>query len=310
LRLPLSSDGGYLDVARKAIGQPFRISSAPEITLETGAELRNGIIKYSLFAATEAAGLPDNIATQLTDLFGAEIDFHADLRPGDTFSVVYETFYDKGVSTRAGRILAAEFINRGQRHTVFRHTTSDGKSDYYSSAGQSLRSTFLRSPLEFTKVTSSFGRRLHPVFGGWRNHQGVDFGAPTGTPVRATSGGEVSFVGYQSGYGNIVVLKHKGNVSTAYAHLSAFAPGLRAGDAVEQGETIGRVGATGRVSGPHLHYEFRINDVAQNPMTVTLPSSTPLSGAELARFRENTRLLLAHLALLNNRVASSDETRR
>ncbi|MDR1062589.1 MAG: M23 family metallopeptidase [Azoarcus sp.] len=307
LRLPLSSDGGYLDVAREALDQPFRVSHLPEIALETGIEMRNGVIKYSLFAATEAADLPDNVATQLTDLFGTEIDFHADLRPGDTFSVIYETLYDKGISARAGRIIAAEFINQGRRHAVFRHTTSDGKSDYYSSAGQSLRSTFLRSPLEFTKVTSGFGRRLHPVFGSWRNHQGVDFGAPAGTPVRATSGGEVSFVGNQGGYGNIVILKHKGNVSTAYAHLSAFAPGLRVGDTVDQGETIGRVGATGRVSGPHLHYEFRIDNVAQNPMTVALTSPAPLTGKELIRFRENARLLHKHLALLSYRVAASDD---
>ncbi|MDR1462581.1 MAG: M23 family metallopeptidase [Azoarcus sp.] len=308
LRLPLSPDGGYLNVARDAPNQSFQVTHSPETALEAGIEMRNGVIKYSLFAATEAAELPDNVASQLTDLFGTEIDFHADLRPGDTFSVIYETFYDKGISTRAGRIIAAEFINQGRRYAVFRHTTSDGKSDYYSSTGQRLRSTFLRSPLEFTKVTSGFGRRLHPVFGNWRNHQGVDFGAPTGTPVRATSGGEVSFVGYQSGYGNIVVLKHKGNVSTAYAHLSAFAPNLRPGDAIEQGETIGRVGATGRVSGPHLHYEFRIDNVAQNPMTVALPSSLPLAGKELSLFRENARLLHRHLALLGYRAEASDET--
>ncbi|MDR2092161.1 MAG: M23 family metallopeptidase [Azoarcus sp.] len=307
LRLPQSSDGVYLDVSRDAPDQPFRVSQSPEIALETGIEMRSGTIKYSLFAATEAANLPDNIATQLTDLFGTEIDFHADLRPGDTFSVIYETFYDKGISARTGRIIAAEFINQNRRHAVFRHTAPDGRSDYYTSNGQSLRSTFLRSPLEFTKVTSGFGRRLHPVFGGWRNHQGVDFGAPSGTPVRATSGGEVSFVGYQGGYGNIVVLKHKGNVSTAYAHLSAFAPSLRVGNTVEQGETIGRVGATGRVSGPHLHYEFRIDNVAQNPMTVALPAPAPLSGKELARFRENARLLHRHLALLGYRIAASDE---
>ena len=269
--------------------------------------MRQGVIRHSLFAATEAAGLPDNVATQLTNLFGTEIDFHADLRPGDTFGVIYETFPDDhGVPSRPGRILAAEFINRGQRHAVFRHAAASGP-EYYSSTGQSLRSAFLRSPLEFSRVTSSFGRRLHPVLGRWRNHQGVDFGAPTGTPVRATSDGVVSFIGAQGGYGNLVVLRHRGNVSTAYAHMSAFASGLRVGDAVEQGETIGRVGATGRVSGPHLHYEFRINDVAQNPMTVTLPAAAPLAGRELVRFRENTRLLLAQLALLNYRVAANDK---
>lgn len=307
LRLPLASGEGYLDVGRSAPGQPLQVSRTPDAAVAAGIEMRHGVIKHSLFAATEAAGLPDNVATQLTNLFGTEIDFHADLRPGDTFSVIYETFHDDhGVPTRPGRILAAEFINQGQRHAVFRHTTASGP-EYYSSTGQSLRSAFLRSPLEFSKVTSSFGRRLHPVLGHWRNHQGVDFGAPTGTPVRATSDGVVSFIGTQGGYGNIVVLRHRGKISTAYAHMSAFAPGLRVGDAVEQGETIGRVGSSGRVSGPHLHYEFRVDNVAQNPMTVALPATEPLAGKELARFRENTRPLLTQLALLDYRIAANDE---
>ncbi|MDR3214594.1 MAG: M23 family metallopeptidase [Azoarcus sp.] len=308
LCLPLASSDGYLEVARAALDKPLRIATVPNAALTAGVEMRTGVIKHSLFAATEAANLPDSVAAQLTDLFGTDIDFHADLQPGDTFSVIYETFYgDHGIPLRPGRILAAEFINQGKRYAVFRHTTSSGGSEYYSSTGQGLRSTFLRSPLEFTRITSSFGRRLHPVLGNWRNHQGVDFGAPIGTPVRAASDGVVSFIGTQGGYGNIVVLKHQNNVSTAYAHLSAFAPDLHIGDAVTQGENIGQVGATGRVSGPHLHYEFRINDVAQNPMTVALPGATPLTGKELARFRENTRPLLAQLALLNYRIAANDE---
>ncbi|MDR1853441.1 MAG: M23 family metallopeptidase [Azoarcus sp.] len=306
LRLPLSNGEDSLEVTRKAVEQPFRIVSASAVSVETGTEMRNGVIQRSLFAATEAAGLPDSVATQLADLFGGNIDFHSDLHPGDTFSVIYETFYHRGAPARAGRILAAEFVNRGKRYTVFRHTAADGSSSYYTNAGQSLKRSFLRTPLEYTRVTSGFGRRLHPVHGGWRNHNGVDFGAPIGTPVRATSDGTVSYIGWQSGYGKVVVLQHNNNISTVYAHLNSYAPNLRVGDTVEQGEFIARVGATGRVTGPHLHYEFRVGDVAQNPMTVALPDAMPLDGKELARFRQNTRGLLERLAMLNYRVASAN----
>ncbi|MCL2591123.1 MAG: peptidoglycan DD-metalloendopeptidase family protein [Betaproteobacteria bacterium] len=305
MRLPATSIGNSVEISRNADNQPFRVSNTP-ITLESGTEMRRGVITNSLFAATEAAGLPDSIATQLTDLFGTEIDFHTDLRPGDTFSVIYQTTYDRGAPAQAGRILAAEFINQGVRYTVFLHTSVNGHSEYYKSTGQSLRSSFLRSPLEFSRVTSTFGRRVHPVLGSWHNHSGVDFGAPVGTPVRATSDGEVVFIGRYGGYGKFIVLKHRDNISTAYAHLNAFAPGLSVGETVRQGEIIGEVGATGRVTAPHLHYEFRINDIAQNPMTAVLPNSEPLRGNELARFRENTRLQLARLELLNHHIAANE----
>jgi murein DD-endopeptidase MepM/ murein hydrolase activator NlpD len=309
MRLPLSPTGDdYLTLTRAAAGQAFSLSHAAEAVRETITEMRNGVIKHSLFSATEAAGLPDNVAMQLADLFGTEIDFHSDLQRGDTFSVIYETFFDQGAPTRAGKILAAEFINQGKRHTVIRHTLPNGKSEYYSSDGKSLKSSFLRSPLEFSRVTSNFGRRLHPVLLNWRDHRGVDFGAPVGTPVRATSDGVVTFVGNQSGYGNLIVLKHSGNVSTAYAHLSAFTPNLRVGNTIEQGQTIGRVGATGRVTGPHLHYEVRINNVAYDPLTIDLPQTVPLIGKELVRFRAQAQTLLAQLALLDYRLASNDIT--
>ena len=308
LRLPLSPEGGAITVSRNATNQPFQVTSSSDAALETVTEMRNGVIRESLFAATEAAGIPNDIATQLTDLFGTEIDFHNDLQEGDTFSVIYESFQDHGVSVRAGHILAAEFVNQGKRYALFRHTFPDGSAEYYTSVGRSPRSTFLRSPLEFSRVTSGFGRRMHPVLHNWRDHSGVDFGAPTGTPVRAASDGVIGFVGRQGGYGNVVVLRHKGDISTVYAHLSAFAPGMRIGNVVEKGEMIGRVGATGRVTAPHLHYEIRIDDVAKNPMTVTLPAAPPLKGRELALFQENTRSLLGQLGLLNYRIVSREET--
>ena len=312
LRLPITSSGDSIEVSRNANDQPFQVFNTT-VALENGTEMRRGSITSSLFAATEAAGLPDSIATQLTDLFGTEIDFHTDLRAGDTFSVIYQTTYDRGTPTHVGRVLAAEFVNQGVRHAVFLHTSANGHSEYYKSNGQSLRNSFLRSPLEFSRVTSTFGSRVHPVMGKWHNHDGVDFGAPVGTPVRATADGEVTFIGRYGGYGKFIVLKHRDNISTAYAHLNAFAPGLSIGETVRQGEIIGEVGATGRVTAAHLHYEFRVNDVAQNPMTVVLPNSQPLLGEELARFRENTRLQLARLGLLNHRIASNnheDSTRK
>jgi murein DD-endopeptidase MepM/ murein hydrolase activator NlpD len=302
LRLPISPDGGTITVSRRAINQPFHVSSSSDATLEPVTEMRNGVIRESLFAATEAAGIPNEIAMQFADLFGTEIDFHNDLQEGDTFSVIYESLQNRGIPVRTGHILAAEFVNQGKRYTLFRHTFPDGSAEYYTNAGHSTRSTFLRSPLEFSRVTSGFGRRMHPVLHNWRDHSGVDFGAPTGTPVRAASDGVIGFVGRQGGYGNVVILRHKGDISTIYAHLSAFAPDMRVGNVVEKGETIGKVGATGRVTAPHLHYEIRINDIAQNPMTVMLPSAPPLKGREFALFQENTRPLLDQLGLLNYRV--------
>ena len=309
LRLPLAPEGNSITVSRNATNQPFQVSSSTDATLETVTEMRNGIIRESLFTATEAAGIPNDIAVQLTDLFSTEIDFHSDLQEGDTFSVIYESLQDHGVPVRAGHILAAEFINQGKHYALFRHTFPDGSAEYYTNEGHSTRSTFLRSPLEFSRVTSGFGRRMHPVLHNWRNHSGVDFGAPTGTPVRAASDGVIGFVGRQGGYGNVVILRHKGDISTVYAHLSAFAPDMRIGNVVEKGEVIGKVGATGRVTAPHLHYEIRIDDIAQNPVTVTLPAAPPLKGRELALFQENTRSLLGQLGLLNYRIVAKEEIR-
>jgi murein DD-endopeptidase MepM/ murein hydrolase activator NlpD len=305
MRLPITADGNSVEISRNPADQSFQISNTT-VALENGTEMRSGVITHSLFAATEAAGLPDSIAMQLADLFGTEIDFHSDLRSGDTFAVIYQTTYDRGAPAQAGRVLAAEFVNQGVRYAVFLHTMSNGHSEYYKSSGESLRSSFLRSPLEFSRVTSNFGRRVHPVLGSWHSHNGVDFGAPIGTPVRATSDGEVTFIGRYGGYGKLLVLKHRDNISTAYAHMNAFAPGLSLGETVRQGEIIGEVGATGRVTAPHLHYEVRINDVAQNPMTLVLPHSEPLRGKELVRFRENTRIQLARLELLNHRIVSNE----
>lgn len=303
LSLPLAQNGERLTVERGDSG--LRIRADQQEALATIVEMRAGTIRHSLFGTTDAIGLPDSVATKLADLFGTEIDFHTDLRKGDQFSVVYETVYDQGVPIRTGRVLAAEFINQGKRHVVVLYAGASGKEQYYSEDGRSLRQAFLRSPLEFSRVTSSFGRRLHPIHNNWRNHDGVDFGAPTGTPVKATSDGVVEFVGTQRGYGNIVVLKHRGKYDTAYGHLNAFAAKLRKGQAVDQGDIIGYVGSTGWATGPHLHYEVRVNDVPQDPMKIALPTADPLGAQEITAFRAATAPQLQRLALLNNTAVAS-----
>ncbi|HQZ01092.1 MAG TPA: peptidoglycan DD-metalloendopeptidase family protein [Thauera sp.] len=272
----------------------------------TLVEMRSGVIRSSLYGATDEAGIPDSVATQMAEIFGTEIDFHTDLRKDDRFNVIYEAIYEDGNAVRAGRILAAEFINQGRRHAVVLYRSPSGKDQYFTDDGRSLRQGFLRSPLEFTRISSSFGRRLHPIKNNWRDHKGTDFAAATGTPVKATSDGVIDFAATQRGYGNIVVLKHRGNISTAYAHLNGFAKGMRKGTEVSQGDIIGYVGMTGWSTGPHLHYEVRFNNVAQNPMTVQLPMADALSPKELTAFFRDTSELRNRFALLNYELASAD----
>ncbi len=272
----------------------------------TLVEMRSGVIRSSLYGATDEAGIPDSVATQMAEIFGTEIDFHTDLRKDDRFNVIYEAIYEDGNAVRAGRILAAEFINQGRRHAVVLYRSPSDKDQYFTDDGRSLRQGFLRSPLEFTRISSSFGRRLHPIKNNWRDHKGTDFAAATGTPVKATSDGVIDFAATQRGYGNIVVLKHRGNISTAYAHLNGFAKGMRKGTEVSQGDIIGYVGMTGWSTGPHLHYEVRFNNVAQNPMTVQLPMADALSPKELTAFFRDTSELRNRFALLNYELASAD----
>ena len=299
LNLPVTASAQL--VIERSSGEPgFRIRQTEVSAANTVVEMRSGVIRSSLFAATDAAELPDAIANRIVDLFGTEIDFHSDLRKGDRFSVIYEAIHDRGALVGTGRVLAAEFINQDKRHLVVLH--QNGKeAQYYSADGRSLRQAFLRSPLEFSRVTSNFGQRVHPIHNDVRDHHGVDFGAPTGTPVKATSDGTVDFFGFKSGYGNMVMLRHRGKVSTVYAHLNGFAARLKRNQTVSQGEVIGFVGATGWATGPHLHYEVRINDRPQDPIRMALPMAAPLAGRELDNFRRASAVLLERFALLNNR---------
>ena len=260
--------------------------------------LVSGEIFSSLFAAADAAGLPDAVTVALAELFAGDVDFLQDLRRGDRFSVLYETRYVEGEPVGIGRIVAAEFVNQGVRHMAFLWKDAEGNDAWYAADGRSMRKAFLRSPVEFSRMTSGFTfARFHPIFRTWRAHRGVDYAAPEGTPVRATADGVVTVAGEQSGYGNVIMIRHDGEYSTVYAHLSRFALPGRVGNAVRQGDVIGYVGQTGWATGPHLHYEFRINGEARNPETIALPNAGPLPLETRAEFTAHADSLSRQLRL-------------
>ena len=264
-----------------------------QAALHTRVTQKSSVIRSSLFAATDAVGIPDNIAMQLADVFGGDIDFHRDLRKGDRFSVVYELHYLAGRPVRSGRLLAAEFVNQGRTLRAVHYGTS-----YYAPDGRNLRKAFLRAPLEFSRVSSGFGMRKHPIHGSFRKHQGIDYAAATGTRVRAVGDAVVEFAGVKGGYGNVVILRHNGQYSTLYGHLSRIA--VRRGARVAQNDTIGFVGQTGWATGPHLHYEFKVGGEARNPMSIAMPAASPVPAAQLAAFRNHAEPLVARLDLLKN----------
>ncbi len=250
-------------------------------------EMRSGEIRSSLFAATDAAQVPDAVAMQLVEIFSSDIDFGSDLRKGDRFQVVYETVWQDGELVRTGRVLAAEFRNAGKTFQAIWFGPQDAAAKdggYYDLRGKALKKAFLKSPLPFSRVTSGFAMRVHPVSGQWKQHKGIDFAAPTGTPIRATGDGVIEFAGSAGGYGNLVVVRHGPVYSTAYAHMSRIA--ARRGAHVAQGDIIGYVGSTGWSTGPHLHYEFRVNNEARNPNSIAVPHAVALAGDELQRFRQ------------------------
>jgi murein DD-endopeptidase MepM/ murein hydrolase activator NlpD len=264
--------------------------------LEKRLFVRTGTIKTSLYAATDAAGMPEAAANQLTSIFNGDIDFHHDLHKGDKFTVVYEMTYSGGALINTGRIQAAEFINHGISYRAVNF-----QDNYYTLEGKSVRKAFLRSPIEFSRVSSGFtNARFHPLLNLWRAHKGTDFAAPIGTKVKVTSDGIVSNYGRQAGYGNFVEIKHQGRFSTLYGHLSRFANGLHRGQRVAQGEVIAYVGMTGLTSGPHLHYEFKIDGLQRDPLRVALPDAQPVSSANKAMFKAAADNFLVRLSLLRN----------
>jgi murein DD-endopeptidase MepM/ murein hydrolase activator NlpD len=266
--------------------------------LEHRTQVAHGVIESSLFDAGNQAGMDDAMVLKLANALGYDIDFAQDLRVGDSFTVIYESIYRDGEFLHDGDIIAATFVNGGKRYSAFRYTDSHGETAFYSADGRPLRKSFLRTPVEFTRISSMFtAGRMHPILGTMRAHRGVDYAAPTGTPIHAAGDGKVVFRGWQNGYGNVVIIDHGRHYSTLYGHMSRIA-GLRDGERVRQGETIGYVGMTGLATGPHLHYEFRVDGTHRDPLTVTLPKPEPLPAVELARFEHETVAELAKLKTL------------
>lgn len=292
----LASDETLVTVTRA--GGVFK-AEQQQVALEPRMIMRSGKIQGSLFGATDAADVPDRIASEMAEAFSGDIDFHKDLRRGDHFSVVYEAMYFEGQMIRTGRLLAAEFVNQDKPHRAIYFKDAQGREGYFTPDGQSMKRAFLKSPMPFTRISSGFSNaRYHPVLKEWRAHKGIDYAAPTGTPVRAISDSVVNFVGRQGGYGNLVILKHQGTYSSAYGHLSRFAKGIKRGGRISQGQIIGYVGATGLATGPHLHYEFRVNGVQMNPLALKLPTSYPLDARAKSQFVAKSQTLAKRLDLL------------
>lgn len=294
----LSSSDNMLAVEKK---DGSFLANDQAIPLETRILMKSGEIRSSLFGATDAANIPDNIAVQLADVFSSDIDFHQDLRKGDRFTVVYESLYHKGEPVKTGKVLAAEFVNQGKTYRAVYFQDREGRGGYYTPDGKNLRKAFLRSPLEFSRITSGFtNARYHPVLKEWRAHKGIDYGAPIGTRVKATADGIVEFVGKQGGYGNMISIKHQGQYSTVYGHLSGFAKGLHKGSKLNQGDVIGFVGMTGLATGPHLHYEFKVGSIQRNPLSIALPTAFPIAAPYKNDFSRQTKQMQAHLDMLHN----------
>ena len=275
--------------------------------LESRVAYISGTIETSLFDDAQTAGLSDSLILKLVEIFGWDIDFALQVRPGDTFAVVYEEKYWMGQKVSDGMILAAEFINRNVPFRAFALHGDEGFTDYYSEQGMSMRRDFLRTPVEFSRISSRYTtRRFHPILKTWRAHRGVDYAAPIGTPVRATARGRVLSIGKDGGYGNAVVLRHGGKYSTLYAHLHRFQRGLRPGSYVDQGQIIGFVGKSGLATGPHLHYEFRVNDVHKDPLAIRFPGAKPVPPQMREHFFHDVHLLTADLERIRyHRVATT-----
>ncbi|MGA9343345.1 MAG: peptidoglycan DD-metalloendopeptidase family protein [Rhodanobacteraceae bacterium] len=260
-----------------------------------------GVVHGSLFDAANRSGMSDAMVLKMADVFKYDIDFARELRPGDSFTVIYDKIYRDGVFQHDGNIIAAEFFNRGKRYTAYRFEQADGTLGYYSEDGRPLRKSLMRTPVAFTRISSVFSAaRKHPILGYTRAHKGVDYAAPMGTPIHAAGDGVIVFRGREHGYGNFVLIRHGATYSTAYGHMSRFA-NIKVGQHVHQGDTIGYVGMTGLATGPHLHYEVRVHGVQENPLTVTMPKPQPLPASKIAQFRRVTAPYLAQMQTIDAR---------
>ena len=271
----------------------------------------HAVIENSLFLAGQRAGLSDAVIMQLANIFGWDIDFALDIRSGDQFSVIYQEKFLDGRKVKDGEILIAEFINSGKSFRAIRYTDSNNHTDYYSDNGHSMRKPFLRTPVDFARVSSKFNlKRLHPVLNTIRAHKGVDYAAATGTPIKSAGDGKVIFRGTKGGYGRTVIIQHGSQYSTLYAHMHKYANRTQKGARVKQGQIIGYVGKSGLATGPHLHYEFRVNGVHRNPLTVKLPDAQPLPETELIRFHSKTQTQFALLDTFKATMIASNEKER
>lgn len=287
-----------LEISRN--GDKFEIGTVHR-TPERRAVSASATIDSSLFLAANKAGLPDNITMELAGIFGWDVDFALDIRKGDSFTVLYEEIYLDGELIDYGNILAAEFINQGKRYQAVRYTDAGGRTDYYALNGESMRKTFLRSPVEFTRISSRFSNgRKHPILNKIRAHKGVDYAAATGTPIKSTANGKIIFIGKKGGYGNAIVIQHGTRYSTLYGHMSKFRGGLKNGSRVRQGQTIGYVGMSGLATGPHLHYELRVDGTHRDPLHVKLPGADPLNKKYMADFSARAESLVAQIDLVRD----------
>lgn len=292
------AEGRRLHVARQQSGFNALVIEDP---LEKRLAYASGIINSSLFLSAQKAKLSDRLTMQLATIFGWDIDFALDIRNGDVFSVAYEEFYRDGEKVRDGAIVAAQFTNQGKTYTAIRYVDADGSADYYTPQAMSMRKAFIRTPVEFSRISSKFNlKRRHPVLNRIRAHKGVDYAAPTGTPVMASGSGKIVYKAVKGGYGNTIMIQHDSKNRTLYAHLSRYARNIKVGSRVKQGQVIGYVGQTGLATGPHLHYEFQVNGVQRNPLTAAPFRGEPIPVAKRKDFFDQANVLTARLELFKN----------
>jgi murein DD-endopeptidase MepM/ murein hydrolase activator NlpD len=318
LRVQLDDEGSFLQLVhvRSPIeslkitpdGDTFKAEIITK-RLEKRVAHLSGTITNSLYESAQEAGLSDDLIMDLAFIFGWDIDFALEIRSGDQFTLIFEEEYLEGEKYRNGSILAAEFVNRGKRFRAVRYVDETGKSDYFSPDGRNMRKAFLRAPVDFRRISSRFSKsRWHPVLGKKRPHRGVDYAAAIGTPIKASGDGKIIHVGRKGGYGKTIIIQHSSRYTTLYGHLNGYRRGIKRGVRVRQGETIGYVGQTGLATGPHLHYEFRVNGVHRNPLTVKLPDATPIAKKYREDFTRKSAPLLSQLALLSDSLLALAKT--